>query len=265
MRKLRFVQTAALLGAVATLALPALADKIFDTSVAALEGTGGPGLRQTPYATGFEAADGFAPGNIFGQAGWTVFSGDTNQIISTANPAGGVQHYRNQREPAFGSGTLVGAFSPASGAAPIAAHSMSVDIAIGATGGADYDVVPQAPSQGFLTARVKFFYLGDIYVLDDTGAGLTFVDTGTNWIPGGYHDLTIDIDPIGDSIDYYYNGGLIYSGVAGVFAGTATEQVVLLSDNFQLQEVGDFDNLVVTPEPTSLLLLALGALALRRR
>ena len=104
-------------------------------------------------------------------------------------------------------------------------------------------------------------------MLDDPGTGLVFVDTGVDWIAGGYRDLPIDIDAGANTIDYYYGGSLIYSSQGGVFAGATTEQVVLMSDNWQLDEygAGDFDNLVFTPEPGMLSLLALGGLGMLAR
>jgi hypothetical protein len=123
---------------------------------------------------------------------------------------------------------------------------------LSAIGGADYDVVAQAPSQGFLTARVKFNFQGAIYVLDDTGSGLVFIDTGTTWTAdaGTYKELRIEIDGLADPIDYYWGGSLFYSSVAGVFAGTSVEQVVFTSDNWQNPgETGDFDDLRVVHGP----------------
>ena len=47
------------------------------------------------------------------------------------------------------------------------------------------------------------------------------------------------------SAEAFIDDVLIYSSVAGVFAGTNFEQVVILSDNFQLTDVGNFDNLLI--------------------
>lgn len=249
----------------AALAIPTLA-KEFDVSTQAFKSNQiGHAQRAISYSTGFETAEGYTVGDINTQNGWSVFSGDLNQVVSVINPATGAQHYRNQNEPQYSAGTLVGAFSPNLGASAIAPQMLSVDINISAAGGADYDVVPQAPSQSFLTARVKFNFGGNIFVLDDIGGGLTFIDTGVAWTPGVYKNLTIDVDPYANTIDYYYGGAALYSGVAGVFAGTAIEQVVLLSDNWQANDYGDFDNVVITPEPTSLLLTGVALLAFRRR
>lgn len=196
---------------------------------------------------GFEPGEGFAPGFIGGQVGWTAFAASTTQgSITTTNPITGVQSLVIDNDPAAGAGSLTGAFSPDRGPQNVMDRSqLSVDIRITATGGADYDIVPQAPSQMFLTARVKFFFQGDIQILDDTGGGLAFVDTGVDWPVDTVFNLLIDLDPVANTIDYYIDGALIYSSVAGVFAGTQMEQVVLLSDNFHFGEVGLFDNLIV--------------------
>ena len=212
--------------------------------------------------------EGFAVGPVDGQFGYTIFGGgDTNAVsIDTANPAGGNQHLRVANDAQASPGTLRGAFTPTAADVADPIITMSVDVSIGATGGADYDVVPQAPTQGFLSARVKFNFLGNIFILDDTGGGLSFIDTGIAWTVGSYENLTIEMDRSAGTLDYYYGGSHIYSSVSGIFAGTAFEQVVLLSDNFNAGEVGDFDNLTVSiPAPASLALLGLGGLAATRR
>jgi hypothetical protein len=258
------------LGLVAAFALPALADvKSFSADTHALVPDVDELRLGGNYGTGFEAADGFAPGYISGQSGWGAFAASTTQgRIDTGNPFAGSQHLRIAKDAAIGTGINTGAFSPNQGAQPAGSYDVSVMMNLSATGGADYDVVPQAPSQALLSARVKFNFQGPIFILDDTGGGLAFVNTGTNWTAdaGTYKELRIEMDANADTIDYYWGGSLIYSSVAGVFAGTSIEQVVLISDNFHNPgETGDFDNLSVTPEPASLALLAMGGLALIRR
>jgi hypothetical protein len=239
-------------------AAQALADKVLDTSIGAFTpgGFGQTGRADGFYATGFEPGEGFSPGWVHGQAGWATFVTSTTEAhIDTANPFSGVQNLRISNDPTLDPGSDVGGFSPLLSMDPLALSITSVDVFISNTLGADYDVIPQAPGQGYLTARVKFFYTGDIYILDDVpGTGLTFVDTGTDWVVGEYRNLSIEVDPLGDTIDYYYGGSLIYTSQGGVFAGTTVEQVVLLSDNWQLndQEAGDFDNLSIVPEPGAL-------------
>jgi V8-like Glu-specific endopeptidase len=232
-----------------------------------------PGNTSTPTPTvappdgvlayGFEANEGFSPGYIGGQVGWAAFSASTIEgHVDTVNPGSGSQHLRISKDPSLDTGVLTGAFGPELGPQPLMPSGLVVDVAIGGTGGADYDVVAQAPTQGFLTARVKFHYQGHIYVLDDLGSGVQFVDTGIAWNIGPYRTLEIDLDPGANTIDYFYAGTLVYSSVAGIFAGTTIEQVVLLSDNWQIGEHGDFDNLAIytdtsvptdspTPTPTS--------------
>jgi len=215
---------------------------------------------------GFEPGEGFLAAPIGGQMGWTMFNASvTEGHVDALNPMSGSQNLRISHDPAVALGTSIGAFSPNLGALPVGPSSLSVDVAISAAGGADYDVVTQAPSQGFLSARVKFSWQGHILVLDNPGTGLTFVDTGVAWNVGPYTNLTINIDPVANTIDYSYGGAPIYSSVAGVFAGTAMEQAVLMSDNFNLADVGDFDNVSMVPGPATLAMLGLGGLCFLRR
>lgn len=224
------------------------AEKTHNVSIAALVGPGSSGsaIERVSESWTFEASEGFAPGFVGGQAGWTVFAASLVEgHIDTANPYAGSQNLRISNDPAVAAGTLLGAFSPAVTDPVVDPSSLLVYVAIGAAGGADYDVVGQAPSQGFLTARVNFSYLGDINVLDDTGGGLVFVDTGADWVAGSYNLLEIYVDPGLNTIDYWYAGSLIYTSVAGVYAGTVLEQAVFLSDNFNVGESGDFDDLTI--------------------
>jgi len=223
------------------------ADKVYDISTAAfVSPVASYGVDGVSETWGFEAGEGFAPGFIGGQAGWTAFAASVAEgHIDTANPHAGSQHLRISNDPAVAAGTLLGAFSPLVADPIVDASSVSVYVAIGDVGGADYDVVPQSPTQGLLTARVKFDFEGNIQVLDDVGAGLVFVDTGADWVPITYNLLEIYVDPVGNTIDYWYGGSLIYSSVVGVVAATIIEQVVLLSDNFNAGESGDFDDLVI--------------------
>ena len=213
----------------------------------------------TDLATGFEAAEGFITSANCEQNGWTKFvASNTEGHIDTAHLATGSQHVRIAHDPTISNGTLTGCFSPDMGVQPAGPSTAQIAIAASDTGGADYDFVVQAPSQGFTTARIKFFYLGDILILDDNGSGgVAFFDSGVNWTVGPYRDIRIEVNAGANTIDYYYDGALIYQG--SVYAGTAIEQVVLISDNFHITDVGDFDDLQVdnpggptdTPAPTN--------------
>ncbi|GAB5496280.1 MAG: hypothetical protein Phyf2KO_13600 [Phycisphaerales bacterium] len=244
--------------------------KIYDTSIDAFT-SNGTQIAQLGggFNTGGFEAPGYAVGPISGQAGWTIFANNTpsTSSISTANPASGSQHLRLSQDSAIANGSLVGGFSPLFGDVGEDIVMTSVDVFIDAAGGSDYDVVPQAPSQNFLSARVKFSFLGDILILDDVGAGLAFIDSGLDWVPGSYQNLTISMDRANNTIDYSYGGNQFYSSVSGIFAGTAIEQVVLLHDNFSVGENGDFDNLTVgaIPAPASAVLLGFGGMAAARR
>lgn len=131
---------------------------------------------------GFEPGEGFSVGALAGQQGWTNFAAAPSvPQVTTAAPVTGVQHIQIAGDPGVAVGTLTGGFSPDRGVQdPASVSMMSVDIRITTAGGADYDVVPQTPSQGFLAARVKFSFLGDIQILDDTGGGLAFEDSGVD-------------------------------------------------------------------------------------
>lgn len=263
----------------------AMADIPFNGSLAAfVEQGGGPVMRGPGvYSTGFEAADGFAPGPVEPQAGWTA-SG-TNlpwASVDTANPAAGSQHLRVGFDTSVAAGTLRVSLGPNLGVVPAGPSISSADINISAAGGGSYTLIGQAPSQAFITFRVQFFAndggsgagVPVIGILDDPDLGgpqpLAFylADTDPNttgtqgWTAGSYKNLTVENN--GTNLLYYYDGTLVYTGQ--IYAGTAVEQVGALSDNRQLQDVGDIDNFsVAIPEPSALALLALGGLAAFRR
>ena len=229
-----------------------------------------PVFAQADYSTGFETVEGYTVGNLNGQNDWVTNGTGANFVkVSTANPSSGSQHVRITDNTGVSSGTVSLAFSPDTALLPTDATLTTIDIAISALGGADNDIVIQSPTQGFITAEVNFSYLGDIKVVDNTGSGPALVDTTANWTPGPYFKLGIAVDPTADSIKYYINNSLIYTGVAGVFAGTFPEEVLMVNDNWQNPgETADFDNLSVSvvPEPAFAGLAVAGAsLILRRR
>ncbi|MCG8407162.1 MAG: PEP-CTERM sorting domain-containing protein [Phycisphaerales bacterium] len=252
-------------------------------------GTGGPAAAGPGiYSTGFEAAAGFVPGalptGVAPEGAWTTNGAPNDASISTLNPNGGAQHLRQSGDALFAQGTGLLSFSPVFSTV-FGASSISMDINISNTGGADYDLFVQAPGAGnaSVAARVKFFFgdndadliPGDIVVLGSDGiGGLAFNDTGADYTPGVYHNLRLEIDPNAGpngTINYFLDNVLIHTdvvvnAVVGDVAPGAVDQIALLNDNFQLLgETVDYDNISVTPEPATLALLGFGAIAMIRR
>jgi hypothetical protein len=253
-------------------------DRQTSTSNAAFDAPGGSiidGGAFGGYATSFEASEGYSTGFLDGQEDWTVFAVSTQQpVITNARANTGSQSLRIDVDASIGAGNLTGGFSPQIVVAdPMELSRASVDVFITGTGGADYDFAPQAPTQGFLTARVNFRFTGPIRILD----GGVFVDTGVTWPVNQWMNIRVEVDPNAPQIDYYLDDALIYSTNVLV-GGTTVEQVVLISDNFHFGEVGDFDDLdfsygtpVFIPTLTEwgmigfISLLAIAALVIMRR
>lgn len=219
---------------------------IISTAAWLLPGTtsGQERIFQTDLATGFETAEGFTANSNCAQNGWTKFvSSDDEGHIDIVSPSSGAQHARIDKDPSLDILTLTGCFSPDRGVQPVSPSTASIDVAISDTGGADYDVIVQAPSEEVITARVKFSYNGDIKVVDEVDGDLEFVDTGADWDVGPYRTLRINVNPNNNSTYYYYNGSLIYVG--SIFAAATMEQIIFMSDNWQSQDHADFDNVVM--------------------
>lgn len=220
------------------------------------------------YSTGFESSEGWNLGLANGQNGYTVFTAAPNgPIISNVNPNGGSQHLRLGPDTSASVGTLNGVFSPEFATGSNDIYTLSLDIAIGATGGADYDIAGQDTAAGLINFRVKFSWLGNILVQSTSG----FVDTGALWNEGGYNNLTVVQNIANNSITYSYGGSQIYTDT-NWNSNTGLNQIVMFSDNFHIGEFGDIDNVVLTgeavPEPMTMGVLAAGlaaAAAARRK
>ena len=102
--------------------------------------------------------------------------------------------------------------------------------------------------------------LPDTAVLADIETGLTSFETGVDWVSAVCKNFTVEVNPIGNTLDYR-DGGLSYFSVVGMYVGSAIEQGVNLLDDWHGSNVGDFDDLSSTSEPTSLMLPTLGGLA----
>lgn len=211
----------------------------------------------TLLSTGFETAEAFVVGPLEPQNGWTASGVNSAwSSVSALAPAVGAQHVRMVKDPSVGQGSARIIFSPLIAVAPGTPSQVRMLINLSNDGGSDYDVFGQAPSQGFITWRVKFSFAdaggagpGTIFILDDIGAGLEFVDTGVLWTQGSYAELKVQFDPAMGETRYFYNGVLIYTSI--IYAGTAVEQVGVLNDNFQLAgETADVDALVWLDTPS---------------
>lgn len=236
----------------------------------------------------FSPLVGIPPGNILGQgdpvdpAGkfdrWTVSvaaGASKTSLVSIANPFGGIgQHLRMSYDSTLPTSTTLGAVVsarvPASAVAvantvPVTINTIEVDIAIG-TGldflaDSEFNMQPQAVSQGFLTTRSMFFYNGSLYVLDDTGAGCcTFISWGTWDTSGAYGHLTVTTNPCNDTATYEYRDGTgtvtgTYLAVnegpvgSGLYGGTMNDQVLFFTDNFAGTDTYDVENLRITRDP----------------
>ncbi len=216
--------------------------------------------------TGFESPN-FNTGWIAGQDGWQSFVTSTTEgHIDSSNPYAGDQHLRISYDADQQFGDPVGAFSPAVGHTAGANTALKVLANVSSLGGASYEIVAQSISEGSIVGEMQFFWAdfdgdsisGDILVND----GGVFVDSGADFVPGEYREASIEAYPGTNTLDYYYDGSLIYS--TSLFAGTLVEQAIFMSDNYEGSE-GDFDNIMITPEPASLATLVIGAALLRRR
>ena len=196
-------------------------------------------LNRALSTVGFEASEGFSTGFVDDQAGWSTFSNNVvSPVISAGNPNTGAQHLRLELEPALGQSDLVGAFSPLiSISDPTTPTTLSFDAFISELGGADYRVVGQAPTQSLLTVDMTFDFQGDINIL----VGSSNVEVGT-YNPGEWMHWDVTVDPAAETIEYFLNGNLFFTDDGGLVNGTVFEQVVILSDNWNTTDVGDFDN-----------------------
>lgn len=218
--------------------------------------------------TGFETPE-FGTGFVGGVAGWQTFVNNTTQpMVSDANPFMGDQHLRIGKETSLQDGDSVGAFSPFTPQAAGSDTGLSVWVNISGVGGASYDVIAQSVAEDAVTARLQFFFAdfdgdgtsGDILVLDN-GA---FVDSGADYTPGAYQEVRIEASPATGGLDYFYAGNLIFSGSLNN-GGTLVDQGVLLADNFQSGDFGDFDSFGIIPSPGAAALLAVAGFAAARR
>lgn len=261
-----------------------------------IEGSGGgPGPRAlppVPYTTGFEgAALGAVEPQVVDGTLWT--SSLTNHpwsSVSSLNPASGSRHLRLQ-SPNPGDTTNATYFAKpgdiGDGVTTPAARVVSADINLSATGGTNYTMTAGHLFANGVTGFVArmYFYAGDYdynYTYGDILA-IERVNCGDaaavatpigDWgsTAGSYVNYRMEIDPAAGAcgqIKYYKGATLLHTGNFPFFSINPQLANTLGFTRFQpataTADVGDIDNMSLTPEPGSLALLGLGALALIRR
>ena len=215
----------------------------------------------TVYSTGFEASDGFTPGFLGTQAGWSEFGGNTTQpVISTDYPVFGTSQEltlgNDPTVPEDGS-ALVGGFSPDKGPQSVnGTYTVSVDFMATSPaysgqymGGPNFYFAVLGDSNGDVATDVCFY--------NYQGAGYIFVMTNnvqsqvnwyyTGWMWGAQYpiQLTMSLDATTNQINFYANGWNIFRGA--VWYVSSPQQIVAYDDNLNPSDgvVGIFDNLDV--------------------
>ncbi|MCH8568939.1 MAG: T9SS type A sorting domain-containing protein [Balneolales bacterium] len=212
-------------------------------STAAIQGpsAAGRGFGDTGVIS-FEAEEGFVPGFIGGQAGWTTLSSNTVQpAISDVRASDGIWSLEFAKHDGIPPGALVAALSP-----PFLIDedemTFSFDVYIEALGGSDYDVAVQAPSQESTAARVRFTSEGFVTLVDFTSTGsVDLVQTGVEFPVAQWFDLTIEIDRQAGKISYFMDGEFFWEGA--IYGADIVEQVVAFHNNFNQGEAGYVDNI----------------------
>jgi hypothetical protein len=134
------------------------------------------------------------------------------------------------------------------------------------------------------TSRSGHFFVSDV---DFYGSAITWLDNGNvgYWGGGNFYiwdtgvpiiydqwvSFQLDVDYGSDQVTVYYNGAQVAQDtLTGVGSGYADQldiwlDTVALEDNPSPSDYMMFDDIYITPEPTTLSVLLLGGLALLRR
>ena len=266
----QFVLAAA---AIAAVAGTANADRIGGsvTGLGHYIGSESSGTRAGPFITGYEAAEGYALGNINGQNGWqglgAAFQGTgSGSEVQNVNPFAGTQDQNSVKDPAVSAGIFNGAWHNSAAGGGSQTTNVKVRISGAETtppnsAYADYFLQGVALAGNFAWG-VHFSFTGQIYANNNTTTALAPI------IYGQYVDLTTTYNQLTNAFTITYNGNLIYNalGYTGTGSPFAYDKVAWLSDNFNLPtDEGRLDNLVVTPAPGSATLLGMGLIAAARR
>jgi hypothetical protein len=122
---------------------------------------------------------------------------------------------------------------------------------------------------GFAGSAIRWGENGNIWYW---GGGANYVwDTGVPIIYDQWVSFQLDIDYGNNQVTVYYNGAQVAQNtLTGVGSGYADQldiwlDTVALADNPSPSDYMMFDDICITPEPTTLSVLLLGGLALLRR
>ena len=164
----------------------------------------------------FESEEGFTLGTIHNQNGWTVTEAGagtgvylSEQNITDAYASDGTYSLQIAADTEFPpqENAVVGATSPT---LQITGDQIefSFDIFMDVdedpeTDTADLDFYAVSAGEGFVVARVKFNWEGNIFVLDEVDGTLNFYDSGVAWTPDAWQTVRIEIDFTAGLINYY--------------------------------------------------------------
>ena len=144
--------------------------------------------------------------------------------------------------------------------------AIDADFKIGTQNG-DFEIWVNATIDGSLDDRLESGYKIAVHPTDSDNSAdvLARVDSGTGTVLDSHLDDQfvvgsenhLRLERFGNSLNVFLNGSLYLSATDSTYQNG--------SIGFRLFGDGVIDNIVVTPEPTSLLLFGLGGLVLRRK
>ncbi|WP_394906781.1 T9SS type A sorting domain-containing protein [uncultured Mesonia sp.] len=205
---------------------------------------------QAQTTVSFETSEGFTAGStIDSQNSWvvqdpldpqftvdnTMASDGTNSLKATATN----QQYQDND----GNLVPVGAISPVN-VINDSKVEVSFDLYVESppAGGnaSDVRISPQSPSQGQVTAVVKFDYQNNVQVVDNAGGSNAWQQAST-YAFDTWYNFKMEFDFTNSEIKYYLDNTLVYTG--NVWAATNIENFYIAFDNYENGFY--FDNLVV--------------------
>lgn len=195
-----------------------------------------PGL---PYTADFESAEGFAPGSIAGQLGWTVTTGTASVVDRTA--AHGTQSV------ALESGTAAAQLNQEFGPGSANPQIVFVDFMARPAAGADPSTSTVFDVEAARVAFVRNGDIGQIQVLNGDGAGAgawqavgPALPVDTTGIAASWHRLTLRLNYAAQTWDFYLDGAMVISDLA--FRLNSASYLAFFTATGQLAATGNFDD-----------------------